>query len=364
MLRYIPTLPGFCRADLPQPSSTAHQPASKHPDLLYLHHMAQQFYVNGLAPTTRSTYAAGQHRFTAFCTSINTQPMPTTERVLSLFVTYLATCNISHTTIKVYLSAIRHMHVTSGKLQHFNQQLTPRLQQILKGIRKEQAATHPPKVQLPITLQILQDIKHLLSGKPHSYTNVMTWAACCLAFFGFLRVSEFTIPSQEQYDQSCHLSLGDVSLDNRDTPRLLRIHIKQSKTDPFRRGVEIYLGATDASICPLKGILPYLALRGRCEGPLFVFSGGRGLTRQLFSSMLADLLRELNMDTKHYNTHGFRIGAATSAKMANIPDTYIKMLGRWKSDTYQQYIKTPPDELAKLSKHLISGYKPPASATL
>ena len=212
--------------------------------------------------------------------------MPTTERVLSLFVTYLATCNISHTTIKVYLSTIRYMHVTSGKLQHFNQQLTPRLQQILKGIRKDQAATHSPKVWLPITLQILQDIKRLLSGKPQSYTIIMTWAACCLAFFGFLRVSKFTIPLQEQYDQFCHLSLGDISLDNRDT--LLRIHIKQSKTDPFCRGIEIYLGATDDCICPLKGILPYLALRGRRDGPLFIFSDGRGLTRQLFSSMLGD----------------------------------------------------------------------------
>ena len=112
------------------------------------------------------------------------------------------------------------MHVTSGKLQHFNQQLTPRLQQILKGIQKDQAGTHPPKVRLPIMLQILQDIKRLLSGKPQSYTNIMSWAACCLAFFGFLRVSGFTIPSQEQYDQSCHLSLGDASLDNRDTPCL------------------------------------------------------------------------------------------------------------------------------------------------
>ena len=325
--------------------------------------MAQKYYVNGLASTTRSTYAAGQYRFTTFCLAINAEPIPTTERVLSLFVTHLATDNISHATIKVYLSAIRHMHVTSGKLQHFNQQLTPRLQQILKGIRKDQAATRPPKVRLPITLQILQDIKRLLSGKPQSYTNTMTWAACCLAFFGFLRVSEFTVPTQDQYDQSGHLSLGDISLDNRDNPRFLRVHIKQSKTDPFHRGVEIYLGATNDSICPLNGILPYLALRSKRDGPLFIFPDCRGLTCQSFSSILGDLLNELNVDSTHYNTHSFRIGAATSAKLANIPDTYIKMLGRWKSDTYQQYIKTPPGELARMSKHLITGYKPPVPAT-
>ena len=158
--------------------------------------MAQRFYIKGLAPITRSTYAASQHRFTA--NSINTRPMSTTERVLSLFVTYLATCNISYTTIKVYLSAIHHMHVTTRKLQHFNQQLTPRLQQILKGIQRDQAATHPPKVQLLITLQIMQVIKRLLSGKPQSYTNVMTWVACCLALFGFLRVSKLIIPSHPE----------------------------------------------------------------------------------------------------------------------------------------------------------------------
>ena len=73
--------------------------------------------------------------------------------------------------------------------------------------------------------------------------------------------------------------------------------------------------------------------------------------------MLADLLTELNMEVKRYNTHSFRIGAATSAKMANIPDTYIKMLGYWRSDIYQHYIKTPPEELAKLSKYLASSRK-------
>ena len=319
--------------------------------------MAQQFYKDGLAPTTRGTYAAGQQRYTAFCKSINAQPMPTTEQLLILFATHLATSNISYTTIKVYLSAIRHMHLTVGKLQTFNQHLTPCLHQILKGIQKNQAVTSPQKVRLPITLEIMQNIKSLLSQKPSSYTNIMMWAACCLAFFGFLRVSEFTIPSQEQYDQSCHLSLSDISVDSRNNPRLLRVSIKQSKTDPFRRGVDLHLGATDETLCPVRGMLPYLALRGGQKGPLFMLKDGRGLTRQLFSTALNNLLEELHMDSGSYNTHSFRIGAATSAKTANIPDTYIKMMGRWKSDSYQRYIKTPPDELAKLSKYLTAGYQ-------
>ena len=144
--------------------------------------MTQQYCNNGLAPTTRSTYAAGQQRYTAFCGSISVHPIPATEQILLLFATHLATTKISHATIKVYLSAIRQLHVAQGSLQYFNQQLTPHLQQTLKGIQKTQTATNPPKPRLPITVDIMQDIKHLLLHKPQSYTNTMIWAACCLAF--------------------------------------------------------------------------------------------------------------------------------------------------------------------------------------
>ena len=40
-----------------------------------------------------------------------------------------------------------------------------------------------------------------------------------------------------------------------------------------------------------------------------------------------ELLTELHIDKRLYNTHSFRIGAATSAIQANIPDVHIQMLG-------------------------------------
>ena len=78
---------------------------------------------------------------------------------------------------------------------------------------------------------------------------------CCLALFGFLRVSEFTIPLEGSYGSSCHLSLQDVTVDNRAKPRLLQLLLKQSKTDP---SAEVYIGATDTTICPVKAVLSYL----------------------------------------------------------------------------------------------------------
>ena len=156
--------------------------------------------------------------------------MLASESTLLLFATHLAN---SYATIKIYLLAVRHMHVTAGMHNFFTQQLTPWLQQVLKSIQKSQTLTHPPRVHLPITIQIMEDIMQLLSQRSKTYTNVMTWAACCL--LGFLCVSKFTLPYDDLFDQGCHLCLSDITIDNQDNPKTLQVKIKQSKTDPFAR---------------------------------------------------------------------------------------------------------------------------------
>ena len=330
-------------------------------DLSLLYRQTQFYYDNSLAISTRSTYSARQLRFQSFCQLIKATCMPTTETTLILFATYLASERITYATIKVYLVAIRNTHVSAGLHSHFYQQLSPCLHSVLKGIKKTQAITQPAKTCLPITFDIMKNIKNLLSRQPNSYLNIMIWTACCLAFFGFLRVSEFTVPGDNLFDESSDLSFNSTSIDNRDDPKQLKLIIKQSKTDPFRRGVNIYLGATSNIICPLRGILPYLVLRDNHPGPLFMFEDGKSPTRPRFSIVLNNILPKLHLDKHLYNTHSFRIGAATSARQAHIPDFYIKMLRRWKSDTYLTYLKTPPQELARLSKCITEGYSQKAA---
>ena len=52
-------------------------------------------------------------------------------------------------------------------------------------------------------------------------------------------------------------------------------------------------------------------------------------------------LTSVGVDGAPFSGHSFRSGAATAAASQGINDATIKMLGRWKSEAYQLYIKTP-----------------------
>ena len=54
----------------------------------------------------------------------------------------------------------------------------------------------------------------------------------------------------------------------------------------------------------------------------------------------------------NFSSHSFRIGAATIAACNGIPDHLIQALGRWTSNAYQLYIRTPSEALASLSLQL------------
>ena len=85
----------------------------------------------------------------------------------------------------------------------------------------------------------------------------MVWAACCLCFFAFLRAGEMTVKA---YDASVHLSVQDISVDDSKNPSILRVWIKQSKTDHFRKGVDLYVGKTASQLCPVAAMLSYLCV--------------------------------------------------------------------------------------------------------
>ena len=78
-----------------------------------------------------------------FCQQLNTPLLPTSEATLLLFMANLAMDSLAYTTIKLYLSVIRHLHMTFGLHSSYAEQLTPRLQLVLQGIKKKQLHGKP-----------------------------------------------------------------------------------------------------------------------------------------------------------------------------------------------------------------------------
>ena len=80
------------------------------------------------------------------------------------------------------------------------------------------------------------------------------------------------MPSDRVFDLGAHLSIADVTVDSLKSPNTLNIKIKASKTDPFREGVDIYVGTTNCDLCPVMAVLAYIAKRPVGAGPLFKFA--------------------------------------------------------------------------------------------
>lgn len=179
----------------------------------------------------------------------------------------------------------------------------------------------------------------------------MFWAACTLGYFGFLRSAEFTVPSLASFSPEIHLSVADIAVDSQLSPSCIRLRIKASKTDPFRQGCFVHIGLGKAPVCAVQALLSYLSVRGDSPGPLFLHKSGQPLSRATLSDWLRQILASAGVQG-NFSSHSFHIGAATVAARNGIPDHLIQALGRWTSNAYQLYIRTPSEVLAGLSNHL------------
>ena len=115
------------------------------------------YFKKRLASSTQKTYKVGQERYLKLCVQRSLLPLPLSERGMTTYVSFLGGEGIRHSTIKVYLSAIRFLQIASGLGDPFAKSSWPRLEYVLKGIKRNQAETGvKSKPRLPITPTILK----------------------------------------------------------------------------------------------------------------------------------------------------------------------------------------------------------------
>ena len=276
--------------------------------------------------------------------------LPASEGTLVYFASYLAR-TVRHSTIKTYLAAVRNLHIISGYDDPLRGRLL--LRKILRGILRYQGS---PRIQRqPVTPRVLLAIRPILSSWLGPRDFSMIWAAFTLAFFAFLRCSEFTYPGVHTFSPKFNLTKDCVTFfPSLACPQRLLVTLKSSKTDSFREGQSLVVARCPSVLCPVSAMQQYFLLAKPRSGPLFYFRSGQFLTRSSVTHLLRDSALSAGIPHESLKGHSFRIGAASAAAAAGLPDWLIKVLGRWSSDCYQIYIRTPDSVLLSAAPKMAS----------
>ena len=247
--------------------------------------------------------------------------------------------------MRVYLSSIAYHSQRRGiqlKVKHM-----PRLQHLLRGIRRAQGDTLSRPQRQPVSLHHMAALRSFVVIHFSERDARMLWAALTAALFGLLRASELTSPSQTTISPSTLLA-GHLSF----SPSFSKatLFLPRSKTDRFGSGVSIPLFARPSHLCPVSALAHFMSIRRPYNGPLFLFEDGTYLTRQ----HIVDILRAAFPTQPDLNTHSFRVGGASALAAAGVPDYIIQILGRWSSDSFLRYIHLRDETLEQYQAAMIA----------
>ena len=286
----------------------------------------------GLATSTLKMYDFAWRTFAFFCFSVHLMPKPVHINSVCAFIWYcMDVRHFKPTYIRGLVAGIQfnaRCHNPSFPSLFSN----TAIKLLLKGISK--VAPPIPDHRQPITLSVLHKmLSALRNGLFSPYTDSLLDAVCLLAFYGFLRIGEFT---------TCSLTFNPDVDSTFDDLKFHSAHYSlQLKHSKCNGACSIIVARVDSLFCPFRSMIKYLKIRPstspRC--PLFLIPGKLPLSKTWFNRHLKQILTKSNLSPEHYTAHSFRIGAATSAANQGISSSSLQQMGRWSSSAFTSYIR-------------------------
>ena len=310
---------------------------NKRQDLLY----------HSLSTNTWKAYNTAWRSYTTLLSQLGIAiHLPLREELLEIYVVGVSD-RLSYGTIKSYLSAIKFVHMVSGF--SVDNLFQGRLKLLLRGIRRKQGNSRTRPKRLPIMLEDLNNLCLWVETNLLTYDAALFRAAFLLAFFGLLRVSEFTCSSISEFRENVDLAVDDVFVDY--NAGLLRVRIKISKSDPFRQGFVLRIAKTRERLCPFSAMTWFLSFRRLLgPGPLFRLSNGQFLTRDHIVQVLARVFP--HVPAAIMGSHSFRIGGASRLCVLGVQDATIQTLGRWASAAFKKYLHLSDQYVSELQSRM------------
>ena len=273
-----------------------------------------------LAASTTRLYQNSNTMFKNFVVTIGkTLRKALKDGSVELWLAQLSERGLSYGSVRSHLSALRHCCARRGLPAQLD---SPRIQLILKGIKRDYTKKAPRKAVATTAhlKRLISTSKVIFNRKEHCRFAAMI----ALAFFGFLRPSEYCITPANHY-----LRWNDVKFSKqKNSVRLTLKSYKHSCKESI-----VQLSVTGSYCCPVKWLLSYMASYEYNHSiPLF------DVTAKEFRVVLHELREAAGIKTK-LTPHSFRHGGASWASNHGWPDARVRAHGRWHLDAYKQYVR-------------------------
>ncbi|MGH0154667.1 UNVERIFIED_CONTAM: hypothetical protein FKN15_048037 [Acipenser sinensis] len=200
---------------------------------------------NALAPSTRSSYSTAWSSFTNFCEQNQISYTSYNLQLLLAFIAHLRlSLRLAPSSIKMLPAGIQYQF----RLQSIPSPLlssVPEIRLTLRGMEKSLPPSSP--LRQPISTDLLLHlITALRQGCFNPFDDIIMETLCLIAFFGFLRCSEFSTPSTSSFP-----ALGLKRSDLSQIPgNHFILHIRSSKTDQLSQEIRLTLRGMEKSLPP------------------------------------------------------------------------------------------------------------------
>ncbi len=256
-------------------------------------------------------------------------------------------------TVESYVHTLKLMHeIQNLDCQAFN---SSAVKLTIKGASNLQLYVEQKSVQRNVvTLPMLRIIGHRIAGQVwDQQSKQIIWVACCLAFFGSLRMGEILFENERGFDPGASFLWEDVL--EREGSLLCRIKSPKSKNKGGDY-VDIF-EFPGKNCCPVKAFKKWKVLVGpkKPNDPVFSFGNGKLLTKTNFNRTISGLLKDFEAKGAKISGHSFRAGVpATLAKFPEIVNNdHIMGWRRWSSKAYLSYTRLKIDQKRKIFEKIV-----------
>ena len=304
-----------------------------------MHHMNQildKLMTEQNRQSTRHNYLAVWRKFNSFLIRLDHRPKDWEDRA-SLFGAYLVKIQgVQSATLKSYFSAIKAV-LKSDKYKWDNSKVL--LHSLVKACKIQNDKLWPRfPIRFGLMEMLLYELNLLFSSQP--YLNMMYKALFSLAYYGLMRVGELTMSPHTVKAANIHVGSNKNKIiivlytskthDEVVMPQKIKISEKEESSHNSK------------NFCPFQLIRRFITIRGDYDSTdemFFVLSDRSLVTPTMARTVLAQLLRSLNLDPSLYPFHMFRSGRASDLLKYGIQVEKIKQMGHWRSNAVYRYLK-------------------------